>query len=98
MARLSRIYSAEHLASLERAILGRLLGCLPALARDDVGGVPVRPVVLWSGRLVRAVMLLGLTQKLCQRRDVHAESPSGKPRRDLLQHPAVAVGIAERSP
>ena len=36
---------------VERGILGGLLGSPPALARDDVGGVPIRPVVLRSGRL-----------------------------------------------
>ena len=37
-----------------------------------------------------------LPQKLCQRRDVQAESSSGKPRLDLLEEPAVAVRITER--
>ena len=82
---------------VERAILGCLLGSPPALARDDVGGVPIRPVVLRSGRFVLAMVLLCLSQKLCQRRDVEvAESSSGKPRLDLLEQPAVAVRIAER--
>src|ERR1700737_579200 len=43
------------------------------------------------------MVLLCLSQKLCQRRDVAvAESSSGKPRLDLLEQPAVAVWIAER--
>ena len=59
----------------------------------------IRPVVLRRGRLVRAMMLLCLSEKRCQRRDVKvAESSSGKPRLDLLKQPAVAVWIAERRP
>ena len=60
---------------VERGILGRLLGSPPALARDDVGGVPLRPVVLRSGRFVLAMALLCLAQKLGQRRDVQLLSP-----------------------
>ena len=45
-------------------------GVSPALARDDVGGVPPRPVVLRSGRFVLAMARLCLSQKLGQRRDV----------------------------
>jgi hypothetical protein len=42
-------------------------------------------VVLGSGRFVLAVVLLCLSQKLCQSRDIHAaESSSGKPRLDLI--------------
>src|SRR5262249_16368320 len=41
-------------------------------------------------------MLLGLPQQISQRSDVVAQSPSGKPRLDLLDQPAVAVWIAER--
>src|SRR5688500_8979711 len=82
-----------------RSVLGRLLGSPAALARDDVGGVPPRPVVLRSGRFVGAMMLLCLSQELGQSRDVHAaQAPPGKPRLDLLQQPAIAVGIAERDP
>ena len=82
---------------MERAVLGRLLGSPSLLARDDVGGVPVRPVVLRGGRFVLAMMLLCLSQELGQSRDVQvAESSSGKPRLDLLEQPAVAVRIAER--
>ena len=60
---------------VECSIFGCLVGSPAALARDDVGGVPPRPVVLRSGRLVRAVVLLCLSQKLRQRRDVQAASP-----------------------
>src|SRR5262245_23016143 len=44
-------------------ILGRLLGGPSLLARDHVGGVPPRPVVLRGGRFVRPVALLGLYKK-----------------------------------
>src|SRR5262245_30065599 len=47
---------------VEYRILEGRIGCSAALARDDVGGVPLRPVVLRSGRFVLAVMLLGLSQ------------------------------------
>jgi hypothetical protein len=40
--------------------------------------------------------LLCLSQKLRQSREVHAESSSGKPRRDFLEQPAIAVRIFER--
>src|SRR5439155_18251943 len=76
--------------------LGRLFRCLPLLARCDVGGVPARPMVLRSCRLIFTMMLLCLAQKLCQRPDIQiAESSSGQPRRDLLKQPGVAVGIIE---
>src|SRR5882672_8196079 len=79
----------------------RIPGCLrgrpAALARDDVGGVPPRPMVFRSGRFVLAMTLLCFPQKIGQGRDIHiAESTSGNPRVDLLQQPAVAVRIAER--
>src|SRR4029450_6844608 len=81
---------------VERAIARCLLGSLPLLARDDVRGVPIRPVVLRSGRFVLTVMLLCFFEKLCQGRDVRAaQSPSGEARLDLLEQPGVAVGIAE---
>src|SRR6202035_2253214 len=55
-------------------------------------------MVLRGGWFVLAMMLLRLTQKLCQRRDVHiAESTSGQSRRDLLEQPGVAIRVAERS-
>src|SRR4029453_8875347 len=60
-------------------------------------GVPSGPMVLRSGRFVLAMVLLGLSQKLCERRDVYAaEASSRKPCLDRLEEPAVAVGIAER--
>src|SRR4029453_14302803 len=67
------------------------------LARDKVGRVPPRPVMLRSGWFVFAMMLLRFSQKLRQCRDAHgAESSPGKPRRDFLKQPAVAVRVAER--
>ena len=51
-------------------LFGCLVRSLPALAGDDVGGVPCRPVVLRSGRFVLAMALLCLSQKLCQSRKV----------------------------
>jgi hypothetical protein len=55
-------------------------------------------VVLRGGWFVLAMMLLRLTQKLCQRRDVQtAQSTSGQARRDLLEQPCVAIWVAERS-
>src|SRR5215510_6250731 len=55
-------------------------------------------MVLRGGWFVRAMMLLRLTQKLCQRRDVQiAEPASGQARCDLLEQPGVAIRVAERS-
>jgi hypothetical protein len=72
---------------------GGFFGGLPVLPRDHVGGVPPRPMVLRGRWFVLAMMLLGLTQKLCQRRDVKiAESTSGQARCDLLEQPGVAIG------
>src|ERR1700686_4030620 len=55
-------------------------------------------MVLRGGWFVLAMMLVRLTQKLCQRRDVQiAESTSGQARCDLLKQPGVAIRVAERS-
>src|SRR6476620_11228018 len=48
----------------------RLIGAVPLLAGDDVRRVPRGPVVLRSGRLVLAVVLLRLPQQLRQGLDV----------------------------
>ena len=81
---------------MQRAILGCFLGSFPLLARDHVGGVPPRPVVLRSGRFVLTVVLFCLPQKLCQRLDVEvAQSSSGNTRCALLQQEAIAIRIAE---
>src|SRR5438270_6436600 len=55
-------------------------------------------MVLRGGWFVLPMMLLRLTQKLCQRRDVQtAESTSGQARCDLLEQPGVAIWVAEHS-
>src|SRR5258708_12601155 len=55
-------------------------------------------MVLRGSWFVLAMMLLRLTQKLCQRRNVQiAESTSGQARCDLLEQPSVAIRVAERS-
>jgi hypothetical protein len=50
--------------NVECSVFGRLFGSPTALARDGVGGVPPRPVVLRSGRFVVAVALFRFSQKL----------------------------------
>jgi hypothetical protein len=84
--------TAFHVAG---GIGGGVIRSFPAFARNDVGTVPFRPVVLRSGRLVAAMALFGFAQKRGQCRDVRAESSSGKSRRDLLEEPAVAIRIIE---
>ena len=79
----------------ECAIFGRFFGTPSPLARNDVSGVPIRPVMLRSGRFVLAMTLLCFPEKLGQSRHLQAEAPPGKPRRDLLEEPAVTVGITE---
>src|SRR6185369_15258421 len=74
---------------------GCLRGRLFLLARDDEGGVEQGPVVLRRGRFVLAVVLLGFSKQIGQRREVHPESASGQPRHDLLQEPAVAVRVTK---
>src|SRR5215472_1594360 len=55
-------------------------------------------MVLRGGWFVLAMMLLRLTQKLRQRRDVQiAESTPRQARCDLLELPGVAIRVAERS-
>src|SRR5206468_1787053 len=75
---------------LELCVFRCVLGSPPALARDDVRRVELRPVVLRTGRLVVAVARLCLAQYLCHCRDVAAEAARGKPRLDLLQQLAAA--------
>src|SRR6202048_1377282 len=83
---------------VQLAQFGRFVGRPSVLSRDNVGGVPPRPMVLRGGWFVLAMMLLRLTQKLCQRRDVQiAESTSGQARCDLLEQPGIAIRVAERS-
>src|ERR1700738_4840309 len=83
---------------VQLAQFGGFFGRFPVLSRDNVGGVPPRPMMLRGGWFVLAMMLLRLTQKLCQRRDVQiAESTSGQARCDLLEHPGIAIRVVERS-
>ena len=97
-ARLSRctmytlIDGAGHMAC---ASGGRLLGRPPLLARDDVGGVPLRPVVLRSSPFVLAMVSLSLAGALSAGDVQVAESSPGKTRLDLLEQTAVAVRITE---
>src|SRR6185369_12441638 len=73
-----------------------LLRSLAPLSRYEVGGVPLRPVVLRRGPFVFAMVLLCLLQKRYEGRDIHAAEPSSrKPRLDLLEYPTVAIRIAE---
>src|SRR5271167_3762427 len=82
---------------VELAVFGCLFGRLPVLTRDNVGGIPTRPVVLRSGRFVLAVVLLSLLQELGQRRDIQfTKSSARQPRCDFLKQPSIAVGITKR--
>src|SRR5262245_36636635 len=88
--------SSAHMFHVECTFFGRLLWSLPLLARDDVGGIPLLPVVRRRRLFVLAMVLLCFFEKRNQSRNVHvAESSSGKTRLDLLQQPAVPVRIAE---
>ena len=81
----------------ELAVFSCLFGSLAALTRDNVGRVPARPVVLRSGRLVIAVMLLSLLQELGECRDVQiTKSSAWQPGCDFLKRPSIAVGITKR--
>ena len=82
---------------------GCLLGTATVLPLAQVGGVPVPPMVL-GVCLVETVMgLRGLVEKIGKSCDVgswcarHLPPAAGKPSRDFLQQPAVAVRILERS-
>ncbi len=75
----------------------RLLGGAAALAGGHVGRVPVPPVVRRGALLVRVVVLGRLVQQVGEGRDVHGSAPR-EPRREFLEQPGVAVGVAERGP
>jgi hypothetical protein len=78
----------------ELAVFSCLFGSLAALTRDNVGRVPARPVLLRSGRLVFAVMLLSLLQELGECRDVQiTESSARQPGCDFLKEPSIVIGI-----
>src|SRR5947199_694390 len=81
---------------MERCFFGRLFGGHAALTCDEVGGVPLRPVMLTSARFEFTMALLCLSQQRRERRDIHgAEPTAGKSRLHLLNQPAVAVRIIE---
>src|SRR6266446_6753394 len=73
------LWAPEDARHVEPGLLDRLVGSPSTLARDDVGGVPIGPVVLRSDWFVGAVALLGLPQKLCEGRDIHDRSSFGGP-------------------
>src|SRR5678815_4911678 len=75
--------------------LDRLFGGPALCASDDVGCVPVGPVVLRSARFVGTMVRFRLSQELRECRDVQGQSTSGKPRVDLLEQPAIAIGVLE---
>src|ERR1700722_11171617 len=82
---------------MELAVFGCLFGRLAVLTRDNVSGVPARPVVLRSGRLVFAVVLLSLFQELGQRRDIQVTKSSARQSFcDPLTQPSISVGITKR--
>ena len=70
----------------ELAVFRCLFGSLAVLTRDNVGGIPARPVVLRSRGLVFAVMLLSLLQEFGECRDVQiTKSSARQPRCDFLK-------------
>jgi hypothetical protein len=87
---------------VERGILGCLVGTLPVLASDDVSGVPIWPVLIslaeallmFAGGCFRTAECAREIACGAERSRSRVEAP-GKPRRDLLQQPAIAVGVAE---
>ena len=71
---------------VELAVFGCFFGRLASLTRNNVSGVPSRPVVLWSGRFVFAVVLLSLLQEFGKGRDIEiAESAARQPGCDFLK-------------
>jgi hypothetical protein len=79
-----------------------LLRTAAALSRAEVGRVPILPVVLGGRFLVAVVVLRRLAQEFCKACHVGGARPrqlplaAGKPRRDLLEQPAIPVRILER--
>src|SRR5438270_11561591 len=81
---------------LELAFFGRHYQHYAVQTRDDIDGVPSRPVVLRSRRFVLAMMFFCLSQELRHRGNVKIADPSPRqPGCDLLQQPAVAIRIME---
>ena len=82
---------------MNSSVLGSFFGGLAILARDDVGGVPIRPLVLRGSGFVFGVMLLGLLQELGQCGHIQRARPSARQACcDFLEEPSIAVGIAKR--
>ena len=76
-----------------------LVRSLAVLAGVEVSGIPVPPVMRGVGLLVVVVMQGCFVEQAGPGRDVRRRAcplPAGQPRGDLLQEPAVAVGITER--
>src|SRR5215467_7845861 len=63
---------SERTFDTKLALFRGFFGCLSLLARDNVRGLPPRPMMLGSGRFVLSVMLLCLSQKLGQSGDVQS--------------------------
>ena len=82
----------SHLLHVEVGGNRRLLRAAAVLARTQVGGVPVPPVVRRGGLLDMVVLQGRLEQETAQRGDVDLVDPPGQAGGDLLQQPAVAVG------
>src|SRR4051812_16735009 len=59
-----------------RGRLGGLLDGASGLPGIDVGGVPVPPVVGWSGLLVGVMVLRRLVQQVGQTGDIHVSPPT----------------------
>ena len=80
---------------VERGICRRIVRSPPLLARHDV--CSIRSDQWWFGAVgsYLAVALFCFLQQLGQSHHVGAEPSSGKPRFDLLEQPAVTVGITE---
>jgi hypothetical protein len=90
----------EALSAPPRCGPSRLWLTLPASCRPGARQCRRRtsqPVVLRSGRLVFAVVLLSLLQELGQRRDIQITKSSARQSRcDFLKQPSIAVGITKR--
>src|SRR5690349_3935319 len=94
-ARITRLFLRASAAGfhMKRRVASRVVGSLPAFTRDDVGGIPVGPIVLRRAHFVRLVAQFCLPKKLRHRRDVevdegtaHAFLLRSRLARKLIQH------------